>query len=219
MIKRIVGILLVPLQLILMLSFGSIILSFTDSPPLITFNYFFTFGLIFFIAVFLFRGELKSDWEKLSIPKWKFLLYTVLGVFMVQFVYIFFDTLFTPSFFSNGNPANTFEFSDLTLSNKVFVVIFSTSALFTAVTEEIYFRYLFLNPKSTLNRFVALITSSMLFGLSHYFIHFNLASCIPYFGIGLFLGIVYLKSKNIWIVIAIHLLNNFLFGVLIFLFQ
>ncbi|PZF91328.1 hypothetical protein C1903_00290 [Listeria ivanovii] len=65
------------------------------------------------------------------------------------------------------------------------------------------------------HKFIGLITSSVLFGLAHYFVEYSFESTVGYMIIGLVFGLIYLKTDNIWYSISIHMLNNFCFSILI----
>ncbi|WP_366945939.1 CPBP family intramembrane glutamic endopeptidase [Brochothrix thermosphacta] len=96
------------------------------------------------------------------------------------------------------------------------VPIIKVYYLLTTINEELYFRYNFLysNHKRKLTSLFLLILSSILFGMAHYFVTNSLIGTFPYIIGGLFLGLIYLKTKNIYYVIGIHFFNNLIYGIL-----
>lgn len=84
--------------------------------------------------------------------------------------------------------------------------------LFTiiAVVEETLFRgYILRNLMSSFNKYFALIVSSILFSLMHGFNpNVDLFSLFSLFLAGIFLGLSYLYTKNLWFPIALHLSWN-----------
>ena len=79
-------------------------------------------------------------------------------------------------------------------------------AVIAPLVEEIVFRECMLGHmlRNGVNRWVAIVVSSLVFGI----IHLNLAQ-IPFAtAIGIILGIVYYKSGNIVLTSIIHILNN-----------
>ena len=79
-------------------------------------------------------------------------------------------------------------------------------AVIAPLVEEIVFRECMLGHmlRNGVNRWVAIVISSLVFGI----IHLNPAQ-IPFAtAIGIILGIVYYKSKNIVLTSIIHILNN-----------
>ena len=91
-----------------------------------------------------------------------------------------------------------------------------TVSVLAPVLEEIIFRRViegeFLKSYSPV---VAIILSSLLFGL----IHQNLWQMIPAFFYGVLFGWVYYKFRNVWITIGLHSLNNTITIVMAYLFR
>ena len=100
---------------------------------------------------------------------------------------------------------------------EIFQMIGSTGiGLFAAgiiapVTEELFFRgFLISGLLKNYSGFTSILTSSLLFGM----IHDNVWQSIPAFGMGVFLGWIFVTTKNIWICITIHAVQNLLFSIL-----
>ncbi|MBC1487573.1 CPBP family intramembrane metalloprotease [Listeria sp. FSL L7-1485] len=158
--------------------------------------------LCFLISIYLFKDVLKKDRKDLKTKWWKMLLIGVIGTIILQMILIF-------GSLAVGETTN-FNAETATLMQLIFILICSMYGLLTAVTEELYFRYLFFsisNKKSA--KVVLLFISSLLFGFAHYWSTNSFEQLIPYFFAGLFLGCIYLVTKNIWYTIIIHLINNF----------
>lgn len=89
-----------------------------------------------------------------------------------------------------------------------------------AIVEELYVRGLLLNliesffEKNKNNTLIAVILSSAIFGLGHIFDTFEqsllviISKVIWTTGMGLFLGMIYKKTSNLWLPIIIHFLIN-----------
>ncbi|MBC1758055.1 CPBP family intramembrane metalloprotease [Listeria seeligeri] len=208
---------LIPLQLLLMYLSGNIVLCYTDNIAVLQFSEFISTLIPFLLAIYWFKDVLISDWKKINISWWKIVICTLIGVAILEIV----SNLIYLKLPVFPDPASTENiiFSNLPSMQKIFYFLFSSSALLTAVTEELNFRYLFLGRYTKFNKVLGLILSSILFGLAHYFIQFQLLSCLPYMAMGLVLGIIYLFTKNIWSVIFIHITTNLFFAVLILLFN
>lgn len=101
---------------------------------------------------------------------------------------------------------------ELTFINVNTKKIIYSVILFTAVafSEEILVRgYVLKNLMYSVNKYLALLLSSILFSLMHAANpNINLISFINIFLAGLLLGIVYIHTKNLWFAIALHLSWN-----------
>lgn len=109
------------------------------------------------------------------------------------------------------------------LLNSKFMVIMIISLLFIPIIEELIFRKAFFSllDKFKFNKYLILISSSILFGLIH--VIFNLSNgldelilSIPYITSGLVLGYIYISNdENIYTVTLVHILNNLIATILI----
>jgi membrane protease YdiL (CAAX protease family) len=86
--------------------------------------------------------------------------------------------------------------------------------IFIAFNEEIFLRgYILNNLTQSMNKYVALILSSMMFAGLHIFNpNFDWVSFISIFLAGLLLGVSYIYTKNLWFPIALHFSWNFFQG-------
>lgn len=99
-----------------------------------------------------------------------------------------------------------FNFQSTLINFLIFIIV--------ALNEEIYIRgYILNNLMTSMNKYFALILSSIIFILMHSF-NFNI-SAIPTLNLflaGILLGISYIYTKNLWFPISLHLFWNFIQG-------
>ena len=81
------------------------------------------------------------------------------------------------------------------------------SCIYAPVIEEVIYRGFILNGLiKKYSSIVALIISSLLFGI----MHFNLFQSINAFLIGIIIGYIFIKTKSIYLCIFLHFCNNFI---------
>ena len=94
--------------------------------------------------------------------------------------------------------------------------IFLSMLLFISVgfTEELFFRgYILGNLMLSMNRWVALLLSSVVFSLAHIGnAHFSLLGFTTIILAGLLLGLPYIFTKSLWLPISLHFSWNFFQG-------
>jgi membrane protease YdiL (CAAX protease family) len=85
---------------------------------------------------------------------------------------------------------------------------------FVAFNEEIFLRgYILNNFMQSMNKYLALVLSSLIFSGLHIFNpNFDWLSFVSIFLAGLLLGISYIYTKNLWFPIALHFSWNFFQG-------
>lgn len=95
-----------------------------------------------------------------------------------------------------------FDTKEIILSISLFIVV--------AFAEEVMFRgYILKNLMTSINKYVALIISSILFTIAHGLNpNIDLLSIINLFLAGIVLGSTYIYTKNLWFPIALHLSWN-----------
>lgn len=88
--------------------------------------------------------------------------------------------------------------------------------MFSAFIEEVIFRKLMIArlAKSPGAKILGLILSSFLFGLIHYYNLGSVYNTIPYMLVGLYFGLIYMLTGNIFYSLSIHFLNNFMLALL-----
>jgi membrane protease YdiL (CAAX protease family) len=86
--------------------------------------------------------------------------------------------------------------------------------VFVAFNEEIFMRgYILNNFLQSMNKYLALVLSSLIFSLFHIFnSHFDVMSFVSILLAGILLGISYIYTKNLWFPIALHFSWNFFQG-------
>lgn len=170
---------------------------------------------LFIILCILFNSYLKNEWnkfKKLKYYKWVIIL---LGAIVLQII-ISIIGHYTPTIHTNEFTNNSSEDIDfLKVSTYVFfmLIYISIGPVVTSLIEDITFRYT-LFEKLISNNYIfnsiLLICNSILFGVIHYY-NFggHLINTVPYMFAGLFLNCIYLWTRNIWHVLLIHFVNNF----------
>lgn len=164
------------------------------------------FVLGFLIMMYLFHDFLKTQW-RLYRPKLfrKLLLSIVLmvGVFVII------------SLVRGLIPDHLLETTTTTSSAAVlrkpgWAVLAAITPFLAPFAEELTFRYLLLGKIS--NNFLRvpmLIIQGILFGLIHWHsFGGNVYATIPYMVVGIYLGVIYLFSKNIWSSLIVHWMLN-----------
>lgn len=99
-----------------------------------------------------------------------------------------------------------FNFQSTIISFLIFIIV--------ALNEEIFVRgYILNNLMTSMNRYFALILSSIIFTLMHS-LNFNISiiALLNIFLAGILLGISYIYTKNLWFPISLHLFLNFIQG-------
>ncbi|EAG6328047.1 CPBP family intramembrane metalloprotease [Listeria seeligeri] len=208
-----IGLTLIPMQLILMYISIVILLRYTTNPVILQIGNFLPTVLVFIMALFLFKDRLINDWKRLDIAKWKLIVISIIGVIVIQVIFNIINMLSVAS--DNNLDAIYIPFSELSALDKSLFIFFSLASVLSGLTEELYFRYLFLKKIFVKHKFIGLVASSVLFGLAHYFVEYSFESTIGYMIVGLVFGFIYLKTDNIWYTASIHMLNNFCFSILV----
>ncbi len=87
-----------------------------------------------------------------------------------------------------------------------FLMALCIMAFFPALFEEIFFRGVMQNlfEKWWKSPWMAIIVTSLLFSLIHFSVYLFLSRAV----LGLVLGLMYFKTKNIWVNVVAHFINN-----------
>ena len=85
------------------------------------------------------------------------------------------------------------------------VLLFVSTALVPAVCEELLFRGLILTNLLPYGKKTAVLGSALLFALMHE----NIEQVLYAFVAGIVLGLLYIKTKSIWLPTLLHFFNNF----------
>ncbi|WP_163655409.1 CPBP family intramembrane glutamic endopeptidase [Listeria sp. PSOL-1] len=115
------------------------------------------------------------------IKRWKLLIVGFFGTIFMQFILTLGTLAIGKDMRLNLDGLNGLQM--------LLVGVYSLYGLMTAITEELYFRYLFFSTvKQKLARLLILFISSALFGLAHYWQVTSFDQLLSYFVAGLFLG-------------------------------
>ena len=102
------------------------------------------------------------------------------------------------------------------LISTYYIAYFFVVALGAPILEELVFRFGFDEIK---NKYLYLFISSFAFALMHSFMDFTslirILTIMPYLAIGLSLGLIYLKTKNVLFVIIMHCAHNIISYIII----
>lgn len=164
-------------------------------------------GILFALVCYLYKDMLYVHWQKYKRAFWRSSVLVIVGAVLLQVV-VSITRQFLPITASTESheqiDPNSIAFSTL--------LLISLGPLFTALLEDIVFRYtllhkLFVQP--WLWRVVLVLFNSILFGLIHYHnFDGNVIATISFMTAGLFLNLIYLWTRNLWHVLLIHFLNN-----------
>ncbi|WP_313042392.1 type II CAAX endopeptidase family protein [Acinetobacter sp.] len=174
-------------------------------------------GILFIAVCWLYKTMLYTHWQKYKQAFWRSSLLVVVGAVALQVV-----ISFTRSLLPVGESIEKESTIDPNTIAFFSLLIISLGPLFTALLEDIIFRYtllqkLFVQP--WLWRVILVLLNSILFGLIHYHnFDGDLIATISFMAAGLFLNLIYLWTRNIWHVLLIHFVNNavlFLGGVIL----
>lgn len=201
---------------VLVYFFGSLLILTLANNVSGTNSYIYFFILLIWFLTLLFF-ELKNNHQFLKDQWLEFKKRKFLNIFIIIIALIILEIIINISgpFFRQFEPTKPLFHShsfpiDTWLGIFMNIVMGFTNVLM-ALVEEIAYRYeLFFKYKSSkFMIFILLVLSSLLFGLSHIY-NFNgsIISSLLYAFAGLWLGIIYLTTKNIWMPIIVHGLFN-----------
>jgi len=162
--------------------------------------------ILFVLAVFgsfaLMRKDLQKEKAEHPLTASKIIGWTILGVFLAWSAQIIAITIETSVFGINQGSENTAEIVELTRMSPIFFII----PVFTApILEEFIFRkIIFGSLYKRMNFFIAVLISSLLFGV----LHLELQRLLIYFAMGVALAYVYVKTKRIIVPILVHMGMN-----------
>lgn len=164
-------------------------------------------GLLFITVCWLYINMLFDHWQKYKQAFWRSTVLVIVGAVLLQVI-----ISVTRSILPVGSSSETESSIDPNSIAFISLLMISLGPLFTALLEDIIFRYtllqkLFVTP--WLWRIVLVLLNSILFGLIHYYnFDGNLIATISFMAAGLFLNLIYLWTRNIWHVLLIHFVNN-----------
>lgn len=160
----------------------------------------------FLVMIYLFGDFLKAEWHVYRQKLFRRLLLSIVlvaGTFLLLRVVrglIPNQLLELPS--SNSDSAQILSPS--------WAVLAAVAPFLAPFAEELTFRYLLLGKLTNKAlRLIMLFVQGILFGLIHWNnFNGNIYAMIPYMVLGVYLGLIYLFSKNIWSPIMVHWMLN-----------
>lgn len=160
----------------------------------------------FLVMIYLFHDFLKIQWQLYRQKLFRRLLISILlvaGIFLLLRIV----RGLIPSELLELRSSTVYSPQALSPSWTVLAAIAPFIAPFA---EELTFRYLLLEKLTNkVLRILMLFIQGILFGLVHWNnFNGNIYAMIPYMALGVYLGLIYLLSKNIWNSIIVHLMLN-----------
>lgn len=161
------------------------------------------FGHLFtipFLLFFLWKSKIKISWSEFTTVNFKNLLLIILLLIVVEFMFFGTIHLFEKLFNRNYTSLQTKSISYLSVIH----------ALVAApVIEEILYRRIFLHQfLKQYSAWVAVILSTFIFVIPHVQTIIHPELFMPYFISGLFLGLVYYKTRSVLLCMISHFIMN-----------
>ncbi|PTJ95456.1 CPBP family intramembrane glutamic endopeptidase [Staphylococcus simulans] len=176
--------------------------------------------ILFVILIYLFKDLLKKQWIEFRDYKKRKWMYIVIAS-IVLLILIDLTKNFIPNSQNISNETlNNDEFNILEGSWKFYwiALFMSLGPTVTALIEDLTFKHTLLEKlltKSKLINTAIILINSFIFGAIHYAnFGYSLINTLPFMIAGLFLNLIYVKYRNIWPVLIIHFLNNFVLSTL-----
>lgn len=163
----------------------------------------------FALLCVMYRRMLAEHWRAFKSAKLFSAALVVLGAVAIQPVIGVTRSLLPQAVSTAGDAA-----PDAVLSDPLLLAFLYLGPLAIVMVEEFVFRHTLLVElpvwHSKAVAAFAILVNGVLFGLVHYF-NFNgdIVQTVPYMVVGVFFSLVYLWTRNIWHVMLMHFLNNF----------
>lgn len=202
-VKDIIAILLIPFEMII----GSFLINKVESELSKVIIFFLLSAIVLFILLIFYKDTLASDWKKYRKKIWLKILIAILLFALIPFILKIVRAVIPQQLLDTKI---TQENNNM-LPSILVTFISAISALFAPFIEEIIFRYIFIGkPKEKTTKIIMLFLQALFFGLIHINnFNGNIFATIPYMFVGLYFGIIYLVSNNIWTSIFTHFIFNF----------
>lgn len=168
--------------------------------------------VLFAVLVIANRRLLARHWKAMLKAPWRSAGLIVVGMVAIQVVISLIRALLPAATGSAGETTSDPESSHIATGVLVFAALGPTV---TALIEDFTFRHTLLLKlpvwSTGLLAGALVVVNALVFGLVH-FNNFNgqLLLTLSYAGAGLLMNLVYLWTRNIWHVLLMHGLNNFL---------
>ena len=166
-------------------------------------------AVIFFVVD---KMNFKKDWEDFKRNR-RTRVSSIFTGFLLVYASLIIANLILTALGVQGTSENEMVIQSLFSADPLnLFLLFMLLCVLTPIVEEVIFRKVIFNliePRS--NHIVAIIATGAIFGIMHVISFGDFVQAIPYVTMGLVFGYIYWKSnKNIYVVIAVHFLNNFL---------
>jgi membrane protease YdiL (CAAX protease family) len=174
-------------------------------------------GIVFIIVVFIFRKTLITDFKDFK-TNFKSYIKIIIKYFLIGIGIMILTNFIINYIVSPGSIAlNEVANRESIIKYPIYSIM--TLIILGPISEELIFRANFKN--SIKNEKLFLVITALLFGSMHLLAYFDsmqsiassweqLLYLIPYTALGFIFGYVYLKTKNIYSAIMVHLLTNLL---------
>ncbi len=154
----------------------------------------------------------KKDWEDFKQNK-SLRMTNIFSGFLMVYAALIAANLILTVLGQTGTSENEMLISSLFNDSPLqLFLLFLLLTVFTPIVEEVIFRKVlfgFIEPRT--NYKVAIFISGIVFGIMHVITYGDFVQSIPYIFMGLVFGYIYWKSnKNIYVVIIVHFINNFI---------
>lgn len=126
-----------------------------------------------------------------------------IGDYVVKFLNDIFK--FFGFYFIETNVTDIFSYNNI----YEFIIVFIYACIVAPILEELLFRGYVINLFKKYGKKTAIILSACMFGITHA----EFMQIIPAIFCGIILGILYIKTNNIKVCIACHMINN-IFGII-----
>jgi len=168
---------------------------------------FFSYWMLTIIIIVLMRRPLIREFKKLKLKK--YLSPKVLAGLLLGFILLFLGSVAVRIFLPGASHDSVNQQAVRTLVNIYPIPLFFVTVFYGPLVEEIVFRFILMNTLKTSN-WIKILTSGILFGLIHVIGTDQLSFVVFYGIIGIIYAYIYDLTKNIWLVISIHALQNFI---------
>lgn len=167
--------------------------------------------ILFVVCYLFFREEIKEKGKEFLLNWKKNFKYIIVGFIMIIIANV------VIGIFLKQQGSNQEALSSMQEGTKSFMLLcfYLVTVVIGPINEEFVFRRMILGEgRKYVSTGIALILSSLLFGLIHVHSIKEIMLVIPYLFTGIVLGFLYYKSDNIVTSSCLHIVNN-LFGVIL----
>jgi len=162
------------------------------------------FGHIFTVPIllfFLWKSKIKISWSEFTNFNIRKIVFII--ILAITFEFIFLGTIHLFEKLFNRNYYLSFS------NDSIHLLSVMHSLVLAPIIEEILYRRIFLHQfLKQYSLWIALIMSSFLFAMLHVPVIRNFELFIPYLLSGLFLGLVYYKTRSVSLCIISHFIMN-----------